>query len=149
MTARDVSSDVSKELAFGLLTVVTLIPMTLLIFLLSMSWIIILLLLGRAQNLDKRSGRIQFGVSVVLFYVIKTAAFAPLLSSPSLLRTMSQPWAGIMMVALPALIFALAAIPTAIYIRRADPPGLPTSFFLFAITDLFFTVVIYGPTLYT
>ena len=85
-TARDVSSDVSRELAFGLLTVITLIPMTLFVFLLSFFWIVILLLLGRAQNLNTRGGRFQFGVAVVIFYVIKTAAFAPLLRSPSLLQ---------------------------------------------------------------
>ena len=147
--ARDVTLDVSRELAFGLLAVVVLIPMIVLIFLLPLSWIIILLLLGRAQNLYTRSGRIEFGVAIVIFYVTKTAAFAPLLSSPSLLRTMPQPWAGILMFALPALIFAVAAIPTVIYVRRADPPGLISGFFLFAIIDLLLTVLVYGPTLYS
>ena len=148
-TARDIVSDVSRELAFGMLTVVVLIPMILLIFLLPLSWIVILLLLGRVQDMNTRGGRIQFGVAIVIFYVTKTTAFVALLSSPSLLRTMPQPWASIMLVALPALIFTTAAIPTAIYVRKGDPPGLLTSFFIFVVTDLFLTVLIYGPSLYT
>jgi len=147
--ARDVALDVSRELSFGLLAVVTLIPMTLLVFLIPLSWIVILLLLGRARNLHTHSGRIEFGVAIAIFYVTKTAAFAPLLRSPSLLRTMPQPWASILIFAMPILIFTVAAIPTIIYIRRADPPGLISGFFLFAITDLFLTVLVYGPTLYS
>ena len=54
-SASDVAVDVSRELAFGLLAIVVLIPMILLIFLLPLSWIVILLLLGRAQNLKQRA----------------------------------------------------------------------------------------------
>ena len=147
--ARDIAGDVSRELAFGFLTIVVLIPMTFLVLLLPFTWIIILLLLGRVQDLNTRGGRIQFGVAVVFFYVTKIAAFAPMLSSPSLLRTVSPPLAGILLFALPALIFFIAATAFMVYVRRADPPGLTSGFFLFAITDLFLTVLIYGPTLYT
>jgi len=149
VATKDVALDVSRELAFGLLAVIVLSPMTLLIFLLPLSWIIILLLLGRASNLHTRAGRIEFGVAIALFYVAKAAAFAPLLRSPSLLQTMPQPWTSFFTFALPVLIFAIAAIPLVIYVRRADPPGLPAAFFLFAITDLLLTVLIYGPTLYS
>ncbi len=147
--ARDIAGDVSRELAFGFLTVVVLIPMIFLVFFLPFTWIIILLLLGRAQNLNTRGGHIQIGVAIVLFYVTKIVAFGSMLSFPSLLRTVSPPLAGILIFALPALIFFIAATAFIIYVRRADPPGLTSGFFLFATIDLFLTVLVYGPTLYT
>lgn len=149
MTGRAITTDVSRELAFGLLAVVALIPMSLLILLLPLAWIVILLLLGRAAHLDTRSGRIELGVAIAIFYVTKIAAFLYLLSSPSLLRTMPQAWASVLLFAIPVSIFVIAVIPLLIYVRRADPPGLPTGFFLFAITDLLLTMLVYGPTLYS
>jgi len=149
ISGRAITTDVSRELAFGLLAVVALTPMLLLILLLPLAWIVILLLLGRAEHLDTRNGRIELGVAIAIFYVTKIAAFLSLFGSPSLLRTMPQTWASVFLVVLPVSIFLIASISLWAYVRRADPPGLPTGFFLFAITDLTLTALVYGPTLYT
>ncbi len=148
LSARDVTSDVSRELAFGALTAVALTPMAVIILLLPFVWIVILALLGRTQELNQGGGRIQFIVAVVIYYVTKTAAFAPVLGSPLLLESTSGALASILVLAMPVLILALAAAGLAVYYRKADPPGLAVGFFIFAIIDIILTLLIYAPAIY-
>ncbi|NOX62934.1 MAG: hypothetical protein GXP42_13480 [Chloroflexi bacterium] len=144
----DVLQDMLSELGFGLLAAGGLIPMLVFILVLPLVLLALLALTGWDRSLRTRAGRIQLTAAIVIYYVIKTAAFAPALTSPTLTRSLDPLVASAMLLLLPLLIFLAAAAGMALYIHRSDNPGLITSFFIFAIIDLPLTAVIYAPAFY-
>lgn len=148
-TSQDVAGDVAGELSFGLLATVALVPVVLIILALPFVWLVILLLLGKAEELNTRAGRIQFLIAVAVYLVTKTLAFAPLLASPALLRSAPPAYTGLFTLLLPLAILVLSGAAFWLYTRRADHPGLILGFFIFSVTDVLLSTVIYGPALYT
>lgn len=147
-TPQDISADVSEELSFGLLATVALIPIILILLLIPSAWIAILLLLGRGDDLHSRSGRIQFLIALTIYFIARTAAFAPSLASPPLLSTVPASWASLAVYLLPAIILAIAGIALGIYAWLADRAGMIMGFFVFAVVDVILSALIYGPAMY-
>ncbi len=144
----DVTQDIVSEFGFGLLAAGGLIPMLLFVLVLPLVLLGTMALIGQDRSLDTRTGRIQLIVAMVIYYVIKVVAFAPVLTSATFVRFLTPFWSMLMLVLVPVLIFLIALAAMMLYIKRADPPGMITSFFIFAVIDLILTAIIYAPAFY-
>ncbi len=148
LTGQDALQDILGEIGFGLLAAGGLIPMLVFVLGLPLVLLALLALTGWDRSLQTRAGRIQLVAGMVIYYIIKLAAFAPALTSPTLVRPLSPLLATLALIFLPFFIFLVAAAGMALYIRRSDNPGLITSFFIFAIIDLPLTAIVYAPAFY-
>lgn len=147
VTFRDAALAVAN-FGWGMLSGLSLIPLTVILFVPSLLWVGLIYIFGSGDDLAERGVQVSLGIAAALYLGMKFLVFSSLLANPPFLGLVPA-WAAPALVwGLPLAIVALAAGATALYARRGTRPNLFWGFAWFAGVDILLTLTLYGPAFF-
>lgn len=133
------------DTAWGMLSGLALIPLFIPILFVPLIWVVLYYIVGRGDDLRERRAQIVLLVAVVLYLGGRFLLLGPVFNTAPLLRHMPAWLAPAWLWGLPVLLLIPAALALVLYIRRAARPSLFIGFFIFTLTDVLLTLMLYGP----
>jgi len=147
-TVADVGEQ-AADLAWGVLSAIGFLPLTLMWNAPALVWLIVFYLIARQEHLDELGPKIALGVSFVLYLAVKTLFLPGLLSAGTPFVYLVPPeFASALSTIIPLAILGLAVIGLIIYLSRsrgAEPPTVFKGYLIFAFIDSLLTAILYAP----
>jgi hypothetical protein len=137
------------DLTFGVLSGIGLIPMTGVWILPALIWVLIYYALTGEDALSLRKTKIGLGTAVLIYLVAKFVIVPSFLLYVPGLDQMPEQLSSLLVLGVPLLILGVALGAVYIYWRRAERATLFPAFFVFILTDVVLTLIIYSPSIFS
>lgn len=139
----------AASLAWGILSAIGFLPLTLMWNAPALVWLVLFYLLARQEYLDQLAAKIALGVSFAIYLTVKMLFLPGLLSAGTpFVYLVPESIASTMTTMIPILILLLASLGVFIYLRRrkkGEPPALFQTYLVFALIDSALTAILYAP----
>jgi len=147
-TVKDIGEQ-AASLAWGVLSAVGFLPLTLMWNAPALVWLIVFYAISHQELLDELGAKIALGVSFAIYLVVKMLFLPGLLEAGTpFVYLVPQEIAPMLTTIIPVLILLLALVGLIIYLRRPGdgrPPALFKAYLIFALVDSALTAILYAP----
>ena len=135
-------------LIWGVLSGIGLIPVAGVWILPALIWVAIYYALTGEDDLSLRKPKIGLAIAALVYLAAKLILLPSFLLYVPGLEQVTEPFSSLLILSVPLLILGIALGAVYVYRRRAERATLFPAFFVFILTDVALTLIVYSPSIF-
>jgi hypothetical protein len=135
----------AADLVFGVFSGLGLLPIAGIWTFPAMVWVVVFFIVTGREEMARSRTKVGFAVAVLLYVGVKILLLPGLYIGTPFLHQVPPGWAVALGIAVPTLMLCVALAAVYIYARKAERATIFVAFFVFALTDVVLTLVLYAP----